>query len=673
MRMKLIIELRSDLCAGNGKGFAQVIDIDTAIDACGIPYIPGRRIKGCLRELAGDVFREDQKTVGRIFGVSGSNRAGTLTIGDGRIKDYDVKMEQVRRAIAADRIKPNDITDLFCSVRSATALENETVKDGSLRFVRVVNRLSPIDHSPMRFYADISFDEDDQETVFRLVKGLRNIGYHRNRGLGSVKCILENVGDYEAPDISQDGGRDKKNANVLEYLLYLESDLMLPASDVNHSLDYIPGTSALGAFAGRYLKQFGEDGFSELFLSGQVRFSNLYISDYDGTDYLPAPAFLAKIKAAGKGEGSGIHNQVSEEHLNEERRRRGEEIPQYKPLKRGYFNWEKGYKEPDTEIVYHNTINSEESGLYTQYCISAGQYFKGRIETSGRLLDKLDILTRDGVLYFGRSKTSQYARCRIIAVNRSVARPEKVKLEEGKTAAFLCESDIVLLHEGRYTVDLNDLCKELEKVAGICIPFDSLSKFTNITSKIVSGYNAKWNLKKPQFPAIKAGSVVLFRVDELKTDLENRYIIGVKQNEGYGCVRLLADVEALEVSNRSAEDSGQNEEVGELLSAVEERKENDRILEDGITLAARVSKAPFNSSQIGRLMLMCKESADYDDFMRRINSIKTDETREKALSCFDRKKVPEKLKKEWKKQQKLFITALTVSKYDLRSKGESDA
>ncbi len=665
MRKKLIIELRSDMCAGNGKGFAQVIDIDTAIDSCGIPYIPGKRIKGCLRELAADVLHVEKNKINLLFGHSGNDKSGSLSVSDARIKDYGIQMGQIRQLINANKVRGNDITELFCSVRAATALENETIKDKSLRFIRVVNRLSPIDHEPLKFYADMSFEDNDQETVSRLVKGLRKIGYHRNRGLGSVKCTLEDVKKEELEI-------DEEVTNAIEFLLYLESDLMLPESDVNHSMDYIPGTSVLGALAGRYVNRFGEDGFQELFLSNQVRCSNLYISDQDGTDFIPAPGFLAKIKAEGNEEGSGIHNQVAEESQNGPRINYREILPQYKPLKKGYISWEKGYKEPDTEIVYHNALNTEDRGLYTQYCISAGQYFKGRIEAQRNLLKKLLPLFHDGILCFGRSKTSQYARCRIVSVNWYTAQPEKVNLEDGNIAAFLCESDIVLLNDGRYTVEMTDLCRELAKAAGIQIPIEKLNRFTNITSRVVSGYNSQWNLKKPQFPVIKAGSVVLFHVDKPKSGLADHYIIGAKQNEGFGKICLFPDAKVMKVSELRAEGPELIGSSCELFAALEAQKENDRILEKGINLASRISKDSLNSSQIGRLILMCKESVDYDNFLQRINSIKTGETADKALSYFGRDNVPEELHGDWKKQQKLFLTALTVSKYELRAGGEKD-
>ena len=49
---KLRITLRSDLCAGSGESFGNSVDTDICISDAGLPYIPARRLKGCLRAEA---------------------------------------------------------------------------------------------------------------------------------------------------------------------------------------------------------------------------------------------------------------------------------------------------------------------------------------------------------------------------------------------------------------------------------------------------------------------------------------------------------------------------------------------------------------------------------------------------------------------------------------------
>ena len=49
---KITITLKSDLCTGSGYSFAGIIDQDVCYDKKGLPFIPGKRLKGCIRETA---------------------------------------------------------------------------------------------------------------------------------------------------------------------------------------------------------------------------------------------------------------------------------------------------------------------------------------------------------------------------------------------------------------------------------------------------------------------------------------------------------------------------------------------------------------------------------------------------------------------------------------------
>ena len=74
---KIMITLKSDLCASSGDGFAAAIDTDICTDRCGLPVIPARRIKGCLRDAA-DLIGTQRDVIDGIFGVSGSSSACDL-------------------------------------------------------------------------------------------------------------------------------------------------------------------------------------------------------------------------------------------------------------------------------------------------------------------------------------------------------------------------------------------------------------------------------------------------------------------------------------------------------------------------------------------------------------------------------------------------------------------
>ena len=77
MNKKLVITLKSDLCVASGDGFSSGIDIDVCYDDHGFPFIPGRRIKGCLREVANDILPQCSDS---IFGSPRRRESGCLKL-----------------------------------------------------------------------------------------------------------------------------------------------------------------------------------------------------------------------------------------------------------------------------------------------------------------------------------------------------------------------------------------------------------------------------------------------------------------------------------------------------------------------------------------------------------------------------------------------------------------
>lgn len=701
--MKLKITLKSDLCAAVGKHYAAMIDVDTAFDKYGIPFIPSRRIKGCMKEIAEMYMSED--AVKRIFGKIGSDKSGSLYISDAHLKNYEaLKAEIIKENISAEKV-----TELYCSVRGETEIENDIAKEKSLRYIRVVNSALPESSDPLEFYSDIVFDEKDKKDIAICIKALRNIGYHRNRGLGAVECSFDCSSDQNDCFVF-----DKNNLSgckELRITVRLDSDLMLPDSDANHSADYITGTMLLGALAGKYIKKNGEKDFNDIFFS-DVTFGNLYpavISYNSETDNLkysytiPAPRYFAKIKAAAKEEDFGIKNIINN-HSDK----------QFKVLKKGYISEEYGHITPETKIVYHNgNIKSAENdgGLYMQYCLSSGQYFSGIISGPKEKIAKIIDLfyegeSFNGILRFGRSKTAQYAQCRICEFRDNMKDTEAAggssakKFELKKCiAAYRLESDVLLLNEdgnedGKITTELEKLCMALN----VDMDKSCLRAETSIAVKTVSGYNSKWNMKKPQFPVIAAGSVIVFNMDMNDRDKNRREInfLGEKQNEGYGRIRLITDAELDSVNSNTPEIKlGDKEWQSSISEILKRRQKLENIAKLGIDNAKYLK---LNSAQVGRITLMLKDADKtkgdkFIDFEKRINSIKTSDVLEKAIENLGEKVLERKLSdfgiefidcnvvcgknnsriiiktvsdSDWKYVYKYILTVLTVKKYQLK-------
>lgn len=660
MKRTLVLELHSDLCAGVGKHFASMLDLDTALDDYGFPYIPSKRLKGCMREAAEYLCESD--TLDSLFGKRGDDKPGALQIGNAIIfptyKEYYKNIESVRQ----NNISHVEITDLYCSTREQTSIDENTgtVKDKSLRFIRVVNRNVPESAEPMRFYAPIECCDDSKETtelIGNIANALRNIGYHRNRGLGAVECSLIDA-DMREFELDSDIVFDDDRDYVLTCHIRLDSDLMLPANDASHSMDYIPGTMVLGTLASKY----NGDRFNDVFLSDKVRFGNFYISDALGHKYIPSPRFLAKIKAPSKEEDKGIKNTIGVDVTT----------AQYKPLKKGYINPDFGYLEPETKIVYHNSINVDDGGLYMQYCLCAGQYYLGEIVAKGSVLRELYPLFADGVLHFGRSKTAQYSDCSMMDLSVREYNRKEYTAEKNSVIAFVLNSDTIITDEaGNYSADKDHLFKAV--VEALCVDPNSFDVFdendlyldkTSLASKVISGYNAKWNLKKPQITAFAGGSVLIVRAKESMT-LPYAFTVGDKQNEGFGSVLTVYNAADYSVCKNKGTKTG--DEKTELVSLVEKRRSIEHILGQAVQRAIEINSRglkALNKAQIGRLSLMCKEAAKIKDFESRIESIKTEKIRVEAERYFSEKAIQTALHiSEWKEIQYYIIKVLTVLKY----------
>lgn len=648
--MKLEITLMSDLCAGAGKHYSSIIDLDTSLDEYGLPYIPAKRLKGCLKEAAKMIFNQDK--IDKIFGVAGNDKSAPLSISDAKLENYDIYVSD----IINNNIDDNDVTDLFCSVRNATEIDEKTrtAKDKSLRFVRVVNQYSPIDNENLKFVSDISVDKELEEDLTKIARALRNIGYHRNRGLGAVKCkmITESkiVADFD------DFAFDDDCIYVLDYTIRNDGDIMLPNNSADCTMDYIPGTSVLGAFAGLFCKyKYNLDMFNDFFYSDDVKFSNLYITDNDKGKCYPAIRFMAKRKDI-----SGIFNMIN-----------GDEKAPFKSLKKGYLNKNNSYIEPVRKRVYHNAVNSRDSSLYMQYCLCAGQYFSGTITAKGSKMKVLyELLTKDQ-LRFGKSKTAQYSNCSVIASSvkiKKLSDNETVLLKKDTIAAYVLRSDVVIVDEnGIEQTNISALMNKLNLKNELNLEEEDLHPQSGIILKTISGYNSKWNLKKPHINAYKAGSALVFKVTKDK-EIKKIQFIGEKQNDGFGVIELIPNADELkEIAVERSDNSAfaVQYENSPISDAIKKAKVIKSIKELALE---KISVVKLNSTQIGRLTLMCKEAKDMNDLLKRINSIKTKSTKDNAIEIYNT------VKNEYKDiyWREYLITLLTLAKYQKKVDKKGD-
>lgn len=641
MNCELRITLKSDMCSASGDGFSLSIDTDVSYDSHGFPVIPSRRIKGCMLESAKYIGAQN---VGEIFGVSGTSR-GSLRIGNAVPEGYASLCAEAENSGK----NAQQILALFTSVKASTAIEDDTAKNESLRFMRAVNHYSPFDGSEMVFTAPVEIEEQYFDELSRICRAVRNIGYKRTRGFGAVRCELLRS---EQSCVSTISGKitDDEAVYELRYSIRNESALMLPGSSSSETADYISGTSIMGFFANQYLKNHPADGgFEEMFLRHGVIFSNLYITSPEGTAAYPAPAAIAKDKTQSVESGKTEYANLLT----------ADEDPGriLKPLKSGYFAAGSEIK-VQTETVYHHSTGND-STLYTQTCICPGQVFSGTVTGKGKYLRNIAEALSGGVVTVGRSKTAQYAECSVLYAELKPQEQKQLSVSGGeKIAAVFCSDALFTDDCGVYTTDFSEVCGQL----GIKNA-DTDKSFMKY--KTIMGYMSAGNYKKPHIRAIAAGSTICFTAESVCTLPEYAYF-GAKNGEGFGLVRFVKADELMKLGESVSASGKVNAATdGRLTELLKKNNTTEGMRSSAIdyALSNRSALVGLSSSFVGRVLLMIRQADDFNDLIKRIDSVRTEAKKEKA---HDIAMTAEKYKynEDWREYLE---TVFLLGKYFLRA------
>ena len=160
-----------------GSGLAAGADVDALVikDEDGLPYVPGRTVKGLLRDAATDLG-SDLSVINQIFGVSGDK------------ENHEVGASFVGNAVlpAAERayIKEQNLQAyLFQSFSSTKIDEDGIAKDHSLRKIETV--------VPCKLEGEILNVPDGTEQMLEnAMHFVKRMGTGRNRGYGRCKITI---------------------------------------------------------------------------------------------------------------------------------------------------------------------------------------------------------------------------------------------------------------------------------------------------------------------------------------------------------------------------------------------------------------------------------------------------------------------------------------------------
>ena len=177
---QLSISFDSEWLIAGGDSTLGTADMAPIRDADGFPTIPGRTLRGLLREAVALVDDCEPRTAhaSRLFGTrkgkDGEAGDGTMRIGNALVTE----------ALAKTCTSNADCADLFATVRR-TALETgtRTAKPNSLREMEVAI-------AGLELIAELDCESEADLEVIAFAAGLvRSLGHSRSRGLG--RCRME--------------------------------------------------------------------------------------------------------------------------------------------------------------------------------------------------------------------------------------------------------------------------------------------------------------------------------------------------------------------------------------------------------------------------------------------------------------------------------------------------
>ena len=196
-KMKIEIELLSPLQLSSGREDI-IHDSDAVHDSYGVPYFPGKRLKGLLYASALELVEMGAKFNKRDIDILFGN------IGETRIRIDNFYLKGRTEAEDAEKIRSSwsylenkypeifnteNVWQSYTEVRHQTKIDEATgtAEDKSLRNMRVVQK-------GLYFIGDIYLlaganrINDDESIVEQALLNLRFAGSKRNRGFGRIKC-----------------------------------------------------------------------------------------------------------------------------------------------------------------------------------------------------------------------------------------------------------------------------------------------------------------------------------------------------------------------------------------------------------------------------------------------------------------------------------------------------
>ncbi len=190
MDIKYKLEFFTYWHCGSGLGAGADLDATVIKDNKKLPFVPGKTIKGLLREAAEILFNGNSDQIEKAFGFNSESKNDT----ESEKKSEQIKGEMFFTNASLPEEERSQITDelsgyLYDAITSTAIDDKGIANDHSLRKIEVV--------VPCTLEGEIlDVPESFQNEMKDTLKFVKRLGVNRNRGLGRCKfTILEEGGE----------------------------------------------------------------------------------------------------------------------------------------------------------------------------------------------------------------------------------------------------------------------------------------------------------------------------------------------------------------------------------------------------------------------------------------------------------------------------------------------
>lgn len=614
--MIISIKLLSDLCCYSGEVYNTTVDTDVVYDDYGLPYIPAKRLKGCIREAALELYEMGlMPHYNAIFGKEGSD-ASAFTISNAKLENYDAKVKELKQFEKTDFVNQQNVLSLYTYLRTQTAVDTNTgtAIENSLRTLRVLKK-------GLIFHADVDLENKDYFEEFKnAVSMVKHMGVSRTRGLGLVELKVENSLSTSVDHVLFKEN-ELKDENKISYTIHLNSPLICKSAQGNQAKteDYIVGSKVLGLIA----RSMGNDAYQKVM--NDIVVSNAYVS-LDGNRSLPGRNSLQKIKNQSYVDGKmEIVDMMYFKNDNDKEQRT--------PANIDYMSDQNEVLSVEKQISYHHQrpsdksigrATSREGQFYQLASICEAQTFKGFIyanrETAKQIMDAVSKL---GQVRMGYGRNSEFGQIDFTLDSVEDARNKETLIHD---ADLLLASDVILYNDnGMLVADVNVLKDYLNSYFGVD-DIEIESPFLSYNA--IGGFNVTWRRKKQIFSALSKSSCMKIHSDTgFKASYNHSYFVGERVSEGFGEIVLEKTKENDRVcvykpveEERSLNKDANLDIMNELLEKELEKRMDERVRD--VVAKNSMSLDQLNPA-LSKMRLLFRTKSDYNEMKNEFEQLES--------------------------------------------------